>query len=140
MVRGVRDATHHDPGPGPPGLEEGNHLLPPGFLLRAEHLQALRGVAGILADELQERLRLRQRARAHVDAEHGPEPHILAQALVDHLLPDAAAPAVGPVRSRRQVVILEHGPDAHHLEPLGPVGVDEERVTALALNHGVISA
>src|SRR5438093_1130842 len=29
VVRGVRDAAHHDPGPGPPGLEEGNHLFPP---------------------------------------------------------------------------------------------------------------
>ena len=67
-----------------------------------------------------------QRRLPHVDPENVREPEILADALVHHLLMDAAAAPVGRVRSHRQVVVGGHAPHAQRLEALGLVGVDEK--------------
>ena len=75
------------------------------------------------------RLWIRERRRADIDAEHGAEPGVLADALVNHVLVDAAAPRIVLPRADREIVVSELAPDAEDLQPFGLVAVDQKVVS-----------
>src|SRR5262249_40482068 len=130
---GMSDAADEDPGPRAADLEEGDVFFPPRLPLRAERLRAPARIGRVSAQELETRFRLWQRRRGDVEAEHGLEPGVLADALVDHVLAHAAPAAVGRMRAEGEVRVLELRPHAQDLQALGLIGLDEERVAHAVL-------
>lgn len=129
VVGGVGDAAGHDPGAGAAGLEEVDFLLPPGVGFGGEDLEAEGGVVAVEGHEIEARFGGGQGRVGHDDAEHAGEPEVLADGLVDHLFEEVAAAAVGGVRARVEVGVVEHGPDAEYLLDFRAVGVDKEGVS-----------
>ena len=66
--------------------------------------------------------------RGDVDAQHVPEPGVLADTLVHHLFAHAAATDVPDARPHLEVVVLELAPDTDDFEALRFVGIGEECV------------
>ena len=128
VVRRVRQPSREDPGSRSPHIEERGQLLPPPLIALPEALEAAFAVFRVSRHELESRLLRRQRRRAHVDAEHRPEPRILADALMHHVLANAAPARVIPVRPDSEIVVSELAPDAEYLDAFGGVAVDQEVV------------
>src|SRR5215213_4908070 len=97
-------------------VEEPRLLLPPFVIRFAESVQSAAAVLGVPLHELESSLHAGQWRRRDVDAEHRPEPGVLADTLMDHLLVDASATRIVLFRPQRQVVVLELAPDAQNLQ------------------------
>src|SRR5688572_7952668 len=142
MMRGVRDAAHHHPCAAALGLEELDFLLPPfGFLCRKQFDPPLR-IFGIFFDEAQSRFFAGKRRTLKVDPEESSKPKILADTLMDHLLADATATAVGGVWSHVHVIVGEHAPHTDDFQALRSIRTHQEIVVhdgrfsrSLYMNH-----
>ena len=103
------------------------------IVCQAQPLESAAAVLGVAPDELEPRLHSGQRRRPDVDAEHGPEPGVFADALMNHVLVDASSSGIPWARPNREIGVGELAPHAQDLEPFGLIALDEERVA-----HGPI--
>jgi hypothetical protein len=129
MMRRVRQAARHHPRARARDVEERRLLFPPAIVSLAKAVEPLAAVFGVARDEPRARLGRRERRRADVDAEHRPEPRVLADALVDHLFAHAAAAGIAGPRPGCHVRLGEFAPHAEHLQPFGLVALDQEVVS-----------
>ena len=75
------------------------------------------------------KLGLWQRSCTNIDAEHVPEPEVLADALVHHVFVDASAARVIRAGPDRKVVVSELAPHAEDLQTFGRIAVDQKVVS-----------
>jgi hypothetical protein len=128
MMRRMRDAANHDPCAASWLSEKIDFLLPPFRFLCGKRIHTPLAVVGIFLDEAQSRFLARKRRALNVDAEESPEPKILAETLMDHLLAYAAPSPVGGMRPSIHVIIREHAPHTEDLQSLGLIRTDEKIV------------
>jgi hypothetical protein len=110
----VSDAACHYPSARPPHIEECRFIFPPHLVLAAEDIHALSAILRVPPNEFQSGLVCRQWRRANINAEHRPKPEVLANTLMHHVLVDAAPAYIDRMRAEREILILEHGPNANH--------------------------
>src|ERR1700694_795329 len=91
MMSGMCDSPHHYPRARSSCIKKTCFGLPPGYVLRAQHCQALPTVLGVALHEFQPSLRCRKRRRIDVNSKNVDEPQIFADALVHHLFVHAAS-------------------------------------------------
>src|SRR5713226_9887362 len=128
VMRGMGNAPPHHPSARPLDVEEGHLFLPPTLVFRLQRREPLAAVFRVAPDKFQASFLPRQRRRAHVNAEHVPEPSVLAHALVHHLLVDAPSARIALARTRGKLLVAELAPHADHLDSLASVRLDEEAV------------
>src|SRR5262249_44901460 len=128
--------AHHDPRSAVRGIEERDVLFPPRFLLFSQQGESASRSVRIVLDEGETSFSLGQRWRAQIDVEHGPEPPLLALALMDHVLVRGSITVEPRVRADVQVFIVEHAPHGERLQPLAGVGVDEKPIAHQRATHG----
>ena len=87
-------------------IEECSRLLPPVISGLAESLESTGAVLSILLDELESSLHIWQWRRSDVNAEHRPEPGVLANTLMDHVLVNALATRIVLFRAHTQASSL----------------------------------
>src|SRR4030095_7170504 len=135
MMRGVRDPPHHDPCAASRLFEKIDVLLPPFRFFSGKQFEPALGVFSVFLNEAQSRFFARKRRTLDVDAEERPEPKILAQTLMNHLLANASPTPVGEMRSCVHVISHEHAPHAEDLQSLDFIRPDEE----IVVHHGTFS-
>src|SRR5262245_33145223 len=91
VMRRMRESTGHHPGLRPPDVEKHGLVLPPRLVRVPESFESPLADVRVAPDELEPSFRWGQRRRADINTEHRPKPRVLADALVDHVLVDAAA-------------------------------------------------
>src|SRR4051812_7852215 len=121
MVRRVSRSARHNPRAGTPYIEERDLGLPPCLVSAAQRRQSLATILGIPSHEFRPRLVHGQRTRAGLDAEHRTEPVVFTDALMDHMLQEAAPSRIGRVRPDLKIVVAEHTPGAEHFQSLSLV-------------------
>jgi hypothetical protein len=136
VMRRVRQSPRHHPGLRALHVEEGGQRLPPCVVGVSQPFQPPAAVLGIPLDELESSLRIRERWRADIDAEHGAKPGVFADALMDHLLVNAAAPRIILPRPDREILVSELAPYAEDLQPFGLIGVDQKVVSHGSVGDG----
>src|SRR4029453_4659284 len=129
MMRSVGNAPDQNPPSAANDLEEAGLLLEPHLWLMTHELETLARIGRVAADGAGTVLGRWKRRGSNIDTQHRPKPQVLAHALVNHLLADAAASAIGLMRTHGQVLVLEHAPDAYDLHDFRLVGVNEELVS-----------
>src|SRR4051812_39778452 len=103
MMRCVRQASCYHPGVRSSNVEERRDLLPPRVVSLPEALDAPGTVLGVPCHEFDASLMVGEWRRPDINAEHGPEPGVLADALMHHVFMNAAAAWVVVSRSHAQV-------------------------------------
>src|SRR5947209_6458211 len=129
MVGSMSHAAGHHPCPRSPHVEESRFVFPPHLILVTQFGQALSAIAGVSPDEFQPGLICRQRRRLNINVEHCSKPEVFANTLMHHVLLDTAPTHVAWVRPEREVLVIEHGPGADHLDALGFVRFDQKVVS-----------
>src|SRR5260370_12769761 len=128
MVRGVRDPPPHHPCPRSLPIKEFRFRLPPNIIFRLQRREPLSAVLRITLHEIQPGLCRRKWRRVNVNSQHIDEPQILAHALMHHLFVHAAPSRVSLPRTHRKLFVAEFTPHAHHLHPLGLIGLNKKFV------------
>src|SRR5690349_283086 len=105
MVRGMGEPPRHHPCPRPRHREELCGFLPPAVARFSYPDESRVAVLRVARDEFEPRLLAWQGRRADVDAEHGAEPRVFADALVHEMLANAAASRIPGFRPHLQVAV-----------------------------------
>src|SRR2546422_4123163 len=137
MMRRMSNSANDNPGAASSDIEECCFFFEPGFRHCTKCFQAQCRSDGIFSQELAADLSGRQRRFGHIDAEELLHPGILTNALMNHLLQNAAGAALRPPGHLRDP---GHGPHAQDLLTLRSVRVREERITTHEFRTSLISA
>ena len=135
MLSGVGHPPGHHPSPRAWYIEEGDDFFPPWFSFRLlQSLQAFSAALRIKGHELPTDLAGRQWSHADVDTQDRPKPQIFTDALMHHVLVNAAPPRVTAVRPDWKMLVFEHTPDTDDLHQLGFVGL-QQKIVCPDLSH-----
>src|SRR6185312_3129603 len=110
-------------------IEEFGVCFPPRLIFRPKGHKSFLAILGIALNKIEPSFRFRQRRGADINSQHVHEPEILTDTLVDHVLVNAAPTGIGTGRPNRQIVVLELAPDAHQLQALSVVSLDQKIIS-----------
>src|SRR5262245_65389639 len=103
----VSQPSRHHPGSRSPDIEERDQLFPPRLVGTPKAVESPAAVFGVPLHELERCLPHRKRWRADVDAEHGAEPRVLADALMHHVFMKAPSTRIVLPRPDFEVCVAE---------------------------------
>lgn len=128
VMRGVRDAAGEDPGARAGHVEECGWTFPPGVVFGLQGGESLGAEVGIFVDKGEAGFFGGERRGANIDAEHGAEPEVFADALMDHLFADGTAAGIAGIGAEGQVGVSKFAPGAEDFEAFGGVSFHEKVV------------
>src|ERR1051326_7602204 len=129
MMGGMGHTASHHPGPRSPHVEKLRLSFPPRLIFGSQHSEALSAVFLVLAHEFQPDFFLGERRRPDVDIEHRPEPDVLADTLMHHMLMEVTAALIGGVGTDWKVMVRKHAPGADHFDALRLISLDQKVIS-----------